>query len=720
MLPRLVENLRKEPTQILSADDPPVVLYTLAAEHREPVSWPEIPDVVRDATICAEDTRFKDHRGVDHKAMLRALTANIRAGAVRQGGSTITQQVAKRLLTTGERTWRRKLEDACLALMIERKYTKEQILTIYLNEIFYGAGAYGIKAASQTYFGKPLDKLTAAEAALLSRIPRRPNDENPFVNPGAAKRNRDYVLSVMLEEGKLTEAEYEKAIKEPVKLANKPAAGTGFRYAPYFVTYVLEQMRREFPDEDFARGGYEIHTTLKLQAQASAEKALAETIRRYRSRRVTEGAIVITDTQGQILAMAGGVDFKRSQYNAVTQGRRQPGSAFKPFVYSAALELGRISPNSYVSNEPFVHKDPSTGRIYRPKGGGKGGSVSVKSAISRSINVPAVWVCDDLTPGVVAKFAEDQFGFRSKLYPVLPLALGSSEVKPIEMAEAFSVFANHGSRAKPFGIRRVVNHEGAVVREYSPRLVTNVLGPATSEAMDSFLRSAVTSGTGTAAASVANARGKTGTTNDFKDAWFCGYTDELICITWVSNATYDPKRTPPYRYGSMAGVFGGEVCARMFAAALKPIQKLIGETDSGRKYKSYSGGVVEGKVQVLICEDSGERAIPGSCPHTRRESVSKEEAAQLGMCGFHASGLPDQDPEPEPPSVTNPANSAPPPTDPPPASSDTIPVGTVSVEICVETGAIASGYCPVKRTVTFAKGKEPTSTCPKHRPGGHR
>jgi len=714
-LPKLVAELRKEPTQILSADDPPVVLYTMATEHREPVSWPEIPKVVKDATICAEDTRFMNHSGVDGRAILRALWANLRAGSVKQGGSTITQQVAKRLLTSGERTWRRKLEDACLAVLIERKYTKEQILTIYLNQIFYGAGAYGIKAAAQEYFGKPLDKLTIAEAALLARCPRRPNDENPFVDPKAAQENRDDVLRIMREEGYITEDQFRQAVAEPIKLRPKPVQNSGFRYAPYFVTYVLEQMRREFPDEDFARGGYKIYTTLRVDAQASAERALRETIKRYRSRKVTEGALMVMDLQGRIIAMVGGLDFKRSQYNVITQGRRQPGSAFKPFVYSAALEMGTISPDSYVSNEPFVWKDPSTGRVWKPKGGGHGGSVSVMTAISRSINVPAVWVCSEVTPQAVVRFANDQFGFKSKLYPVLPIALGSSSVKPIEMAEAYSVFANQGSRATPFGIKRVVDNQGAVVREYSPVVATNILSASTSEAMDSFLRAVVTRGTGTAASDIANARGKTGTTNDFKDAWFCGYTDELVCVTWVSNATYDPKRTPPYRYGSMDGVFGGEVCARMFSAAMKPIQKLIGETDNGRKFRSFAGGSNDGKVAVLICEDSGERAIPGKCPHTKMEYLSKDEAAQLGRCSFHGAG--EQPPDTNVPD-NPPTDEAPPPdngTPPPNSHVETAPVASVTVEICVETGMLASPYCPVKRVATFPKGKEPTSICTKHR-----
>lgn len=698
-LPQIQTDLSREPTMIYSADG--VLLYRMSTEHREPVGWPEIPKTVFDATIAAEDRRFMDHRGVDFTAVLRALWVNITSGSVRQGGSTITQQVAKRLLTSGERTFTRKVEDACLAVLIERELTKEQIFTLYVNQIYYGAGAYGIKAAASVYFNKPLSDLTVAEAALLARIPRRPSDENPFVNPEAAKKNRDIVLEIMREESMISESEYRKALAEPVKVVKRQETHVGILAAPYFVTYILDQLRKEFPSEDFTRGGYKIYTTLNSKAQKHAEEGLKRALQRNKGRRVTEGAVLVMTTSGEILAMVGGSDFKRSQYNAITQGRRQPGSAFKPFVYAAGIEMGFFKPNSMVSNAPFVYNG------WRPKGGGKGGYVSIQTAIVSSINVPAVHAGWTVGPDNVARFAKETFGFRSFLDPVPSLPLGSSAVRPLEMAEAYSVFAAHGNRVIPFGIRRVEGPSGIVLREYRPRIVYNVLSENTVEPMRDILRRVVLNGTGRAASSVTNAAGKTGTTNDHKDAWFCGYTDRVIGIVWVANATYDPKRNPPWHYGTMRGVFGGEVSAPLWASVIKPIQEMLGEKSNGHKPKSYGGGETL-ETSTNICLDSQMRATK-ACPRQETRTMKTAEAKALEICPMH--GTPGDDPPPIDIPETDPD---PPITDPtPPPATDG---GTVTVEICVETGARATQYCPVKRMETFPRSAAPTAECRKHRP----
>lgn len=708
-LSRIEKILMREPTQIISADG--VVLYRMTTEHREWVEFPEIPKVVIDATVAAEDERFWTHPGVDGMAVVRALWVNMTSGRVRQGGSTITQQVAKRLLTGGERTLHRKVEDACLALQIERQLTKEQILTIYLNEVFYGSGAYGIKAAAKVYFGKDLKDLTVAEAALLARLPRRPSTENPFVNPKVAVENRNIVLSIMRDKGWIDTASFEKAKAEPLTLnETQQQVHIGIMRAPYFVTYVLEEMRREFPNEDFARGGYKIYTTLNTRAQVAAEKAVQETVAKNKSRRVTEAAIVVTDLSGRILAMVGGTDFKRSQYNIITQGRRQPGSAFKPFVYAAALELGKIKPNSSISNQPFVWRNPATGEVWRPKGGGTGGTVSVQTALTRSINVPAVHVGMMVGPQVVANFAQQVFGIRSPLYPGPALALGSSAVSPLEMAEAYSVFATGGDRLKPYGITKVVGPGGVTLREYKPRITGNVLSEETAKVMNDILHHVVTSGTGSRARSVVNAAGKTGTTSDHKDAWFCGYTTKVIAIAWVANATYDPDRDPPWRYGEMRGVFGGEVTAPMWAAAVKPIQQLLREEPTGYKAKSYGGGAAPDEIAVSICVETGDRAVKG-CPRKETRLMSKEEAAELPTCGLHG----DLTEQPMPPELEQEPRSAPPrpnggdPPQTPPVS------GTVEVLICIQSGGRATDYCPQKRRQRFPIGEEPTA-CTIHQP----
>lgn len=709
-LSRIERLLMREPTQIISADG--VVLYRMTTEHREWVEYPEIPKVVIDATIAAEDERFWTHPGVDGTAVIRALWVNLTSGRVRQGGSTITQQVAKRLLTGGERTLRRKVEDACLALQIERQLTKEQILTIYLNEVFYGSGAYGIKAAAKVYFGKELKDLTPSEAALLARLPRRPSSENPFVNPKVAIENRNIVLAIMRDKEWLNEQAYAKAKAEPLKLnEHQQQTHLGIMRAPYFVTYVLEEMRREFPSEDFARGGYKIYTTLHSKAQEAVEDAVREAVARNKSRRVTEAAMVVTDLSGRILAMVGGTDFKRSQYNVITQGRRQPGSAFKPFVYAAAMEMGKIKPNSSISNEPFVWRNPATGEVWRPKGGGTGGTVSVQTALTRSINVPAVHVGMMVGPQVVANFSRQVFGIRSPLYPGPALALGSSAVSPLEMAEAYSVFATGGDRVKPYGITKVTGPGGTTLREYEPRLISNVLSEETAKAMNDILHHVVRSGTGSRARSVLNAAGKTGTTSDHKDAWFCGYTTKVIGIAWVANATYDPDRNPPWRYGEMRGVFGGEVTAPMWAAAIKPIQQLLREEPTGYRPKSYGGGAAPDEISVNICVDTGDRATKG-CPRKETRQMSKEEAAELPSCGLHG----DLSETPPPAQLENEQESPPPPANgggTPPTPPAT---GTIEVVICVDSGERATTYCRVKRRRRFPIGEEPKTSCSIHQP----
>jgi len=716
------EMLRREPTEILSADG--FVLARLADERRDPVAYADIPKVVIDSTVAAEDKRFWDHSGVDLTAIVRAVWVNLMSGSVRQGGSTITQQVAKRLLTSGDRTFRRKIEDACLALQIERAYTKEQVIELYLNQVYYGSQAYGIKAASEVYFGKDLDELTVAEAALLARLPRRPSDENPYVDAARAKENRNVVLTIMEEEGLISSAQFDQSVKEPVKLiAPKPNSALGIKRAQYYTTWILSELREIMPDEDYRHGGYKIYTTLNYNLQKSSEDVLHDTIRQYRSRRVTEGALVIMDLNGEIVTMVGGSDFNRSQMNVITQGRRQPGSSFKPFVYSTALDLGVITPRSAISNAPFILRDNRGHVTWQPKGGGRGGTVSVKTAISRSINVPAVHVGADTGIENVVRFAHDVFGFRSELPAVPSLALGSADVAPIEMAEAYSVFATRGNRVKPFGIRKIVGPDGNTRIENKPRYYADVLSKNTAEFMNECLRAVVTSGTGTAASSVKGASGKTGTTNSYKDAWFCGYTDKLVGIAWVANATYDPDRNPAWVYGTMNSIMGGQVSARMWANAVKPVQAHLEKYNVRiQTMNSDVGGETDASelIAVRVCAESGERAIR-ACPETEMREMSKEDARSLVRCTFHGEPpvRPDPDPrgEPEPPDE--------PPTDitptvadnRPPRPGDTAPrVETTRVEICVDTGLKATQYCRLKRIVTYRRGEEPTDYCQVHRP----
>ncbi len=717
--------LRKEPTEIISADG--FVLARMADERRDPVAYADIPELVIDATVAAEDKRFWDHSGVDLTAIVRAIWVNLSSGSVRQGGSTITQQVAKRLLTSGERTFRRKIEDACLALQIERAYTKEQIIELYLNQVYYGSQAYGIKAASEVYFSKDLDKLTLSEAALLARLPRRPSDENPYVDPAASKANRNVVLAVMLDEGMITSSQFDKAVKEPVKLAGeKPNRALGIKRAHYYTNWILSELRAIMPDEDYRHGGYKIYTTLNYNLQKDTEDALHSTIRRYSGRRVREGAIVVMDLNGEVVSMVGGNDFNRSQMNVITQGRRQPGSAFKPFVYSTALDMGVLSPNSSVSNAPYIERD-NRGRItWQPKGGGRGGRVSIKSAISQSINIPAVHVGIDTGIENVVRFSHDVFGFRSELPVVSSLSLGTAEVAPIEMAEAYSVFATRGNRVKPYGVRRIIGPDGNTRIENKPKYMPDVLSRNTAEFMHDCLRSVVTSGTGRAAGGIRNAAGKTGTTNSYKDAWFCGYTDKLVAIAWVANATYDADRNPPWVYGTMDAIMGGQVSAGMWANAVRPIQAHLEKYNVNvvTMNSDVNGAMASTElVAVRVCSETGERSVKG-CPDVEVREMSREDSRNLARCSFHSE--PPVRPDPDPAGDEPPDEDAPPSPEDGPTVADSRPgprpedrpprAETSRVEICVDTGLRATQYCRLKRNITYRKGEEPSDYCQVHRP----
>lgn len=680
-LPKVVREVYKQPTKIVANDG--TVLYSITAEYRKPLPLEKIPNYVINATLAAEDKRFFQHDGVDELAIMRVFWSTAREGRNTQGGSTLTMQIAKRMFTSNDRTIERKLKDMALATMIERTWTKQQILEFYLNEVFYGSGAYGIAAAAYVYFRKSVDQLTIAEAALLARCVRRPSQENPFVNLDGALANRDMVLGIMLDEHMITSAQYSEALLEKPKLAERPKdLLVGKKIAPYFVDWVFAETQRLLPHSDISRGGYRIETTLDPKIQSITEAQVRRTVERYRRSRITTAAFVLMDRDGKVLSMVGGVDYNRNQFNVVTQGKRQPGSSFKPFVYGAALEYGVLSPYSSISNAPFVVRDG--GHTWAPKGGGRGGSMSVAAAIRNSVNVPAVRTIDMVGPSNVVHLAKTAFGFSADLKPYLSLALGACEVSPLEMAQAYSVFQHGGDRVKPFGILRVLGPDGRVIREFAPEVTRQVVRSRTANDMDMMLRGVVVGGTGKAASSVVNARGKTGTTDDHKDAWFCGYTDTLVGIGWVADEIPVSKQGGRLRwkYGSMAGVFGGHAVAPMWAAIVKPSQALIGE--SKRYVRAASGGSVS----------------------SSSEGAPKKQAT-----------VPVYEPEPEPaPGEDEPM---PPTMEPPPPQPDEdagLDGGPVAyLEICPDSGRLATAYCPERVLKPYRIGRGPSRSCTLHK-----
>jgi penicillin-binding protein 1A len=586
-LPDKIKLATSKPTRIFSADGK--LLYVVSREYREPVTLKEVPQHVINAILAAEDKRFWDHQGIDYQSMGRVLANAGRKG----GGSTLTMQLAKRMYTSSERSLDRKLQDLALAVTMERELTKEQILELYLNEVYYGASANGIKAASKIYFGKDPRDLTIAEAALIARCVRLPSRENPFVDLEQAVANRNDVLQIMFEEGMITRPQLDQAKQERPKLVPR-SLGSGARVlsAPYAVMHVLDVLHKEFPDVDLATAGLDVHTTIDSRLQRFAQRAVRDTVRQYRRRKITTGAFLVTDRNGAILAEVGGIDFNRNQYSVVFQGKRQPGSAFKPFVYAAALSVGTLQPDDTISNERFTWINPYTGKPWSPKNShGYGGYVTIEDAIRNSINVPAVRVIDALTPESAVAFAQESFGFQSKLDPVLPLALGSSAVSPLELSEAYSVFMLRGDRARPYVITKVLGPDGNLLKSYEPDVFRGVLSQPVCDLMDGYLRSAVVNGTGYKAAGVANARGKTGTTSNNLDAWFCGYTDRLLGVGWVGNEYLEGKS---WKYGAMSSsVFGGTVTAEIWARIIGEAERMIDDEGLVRPQAEPAGPQVE-------------------------------------------------------------------------------------------------------------------------------
>ena len=564
------------PTRIMSSDDK--LLYESAAEYRIPIEIAEVPEIVQKATLAAEDKRFYEHDGIDPWAILRQVFTNVKEQRVAGGASTLTMQLAKRLYTSSEQNFKRKLEDAALALQIERKLTKSQILELYLNQVFYGSGAYGIAAAADVYFGKELDELTASEAAMLSRCVRRPSSENPFADYKKAIDNRNAVLAVMLEEKMITKAEYDEAVADEPKL--QPDANrlqSTIKRAPYFVRYILDQVRLEL-GVDVSSGGYTIITTLDSRLQSYAEDRAKKLVADYKRSGVTTNAFMLMNRSGEILCMTGGVDYAKNKFNAVTQGKRQPGSAMKPLVYAAAFEQGVLTPNDGIRADTYRERD---GRgTWTVEGRKSAGSVSVSTAIQHSMNPPAVRAMIMVNPRVfVEGYSRRVFGLTTSMMAVPSLVLGSVAVRPIELAQAYSIFQHEGSRVKPFGVKSILDSNGNVVRKFESQVSRALLSTSSAEDMDYCLRKVVQGGSGSAAGSVRKARGKTGTTNDNRDAWFVGYTDNYLAVSWVANEQFDRTKRQ-WLYKPMSNyVMGGKVPILMWRDVMKKCQDLFGEPE---------------------------------------------------------------------------------------------------------------------------------------------
>ncbi len=546
-----------------------VLLGKLDVVNRQPVTLTEVPKNVINATIAIEDHRFYEHNGVDFQGIARAAWANVRGGdSVRQGGSTLTQQVVRNIQQFGitkEKKIERKLKEAIYALRLEQVYSKPEILQLYLNNVYYGGGAYGIQAAAKTYFGKPVSKLDLAQAALLAGLPQRPSEYSPFENLDAALRRRNDVLERMLTYGYINRDQYRKALAEkPHILKQRQRRSFDFK-APHFTTYVLNDLIQRY-GADFVYSGLRIETTLNYKLQQMAERALLGGLANASGQGANQGALISLDNNtGYIRARVGGRSFHADQYNAITQGKRQPGSTFKVFDYSAAFDTGAATLDSTFMDEPIPYPNDPKHRVVKNYSGKYSyGAVDCLTGIKHSMNTIAVQVARKVGIRTVIDYAH-RMGITTELAPYLPTALGASAVRPIDLCSAYSVFPAKGNRLQPMAIVRVTDADGNLIEEHTPQIVkTNILKSKTLDQMNTALEAVVTSGTGTRARGteengiVPGAHGKTGTTSDNRDAWFAGYTPELTTVIWVASVH---RSKHGITYAQMPGATGGVLCA---------------------------------------------------------------------------------------------------------------------------------------------------------------
>ena len=636
-LPEVNELERYRPSSITELyDDKGRVIGSFALQRRVIAKYEDYPKVLRDAIISIEDKDFEKHLGVDWWRVLGAAYRDVSSGSRAQGASTLTMQLSRNLFLSADRNFGRKLQETMLAMSIERRFTKQQIFTMYANQIFLGHGVYGFEAGSEFYFSKKAKDLTLEEAALLAGLPKAPNYYSPILNPERALRRRNLIINSMLEDGKITNAEAQRAKSMPVqlKLQNDPNS-----LAPYFAEEIRQYLEKKFGTDEVHEGGLKVYTSLNSELQSAANQAVLDGLAAYERRHgwkgnllnaiaagsdlakfehpdwrqpiepgsyvhglVTEvgksnaavrlgpytaqigptelawtkaksasdilsvgdlvyvkvlsterggvkvtleqdsgaqGALLAIDNAtGEVKAMVGGRDFDQSKFNRATQALRQTGSSFKPYVYTAAVEEG-ISPDDVIYDGPTTFSTASGAYTPHNYDGKYEGNITIRRAFAQSRNIPALKLIQRVGVQKVIQYAR-KFGITSDLPPVLPLALGAAEVTLTEQTAAFSTFPNDGVRVTPHYIVKVEDYQGHTLEEDYPE-VKDVISPHTARIMTQLLQQVVQHGTAYSASKLNHPLGgKTGTTNDFTDAWFIGFSPSVTCGVWVG---YDEKKT---------------------------------------------------------------------------------------------------------------------------------------------------------------------------------
>ncbi|HZC16998.1 MAG TPA: PBP1A family penicillin-binding protein [Caulobacteraceae bacterium] len=499
-------------------------------KYAPPVDLARLPAYVPAAFVAIEDRRFYSHPGFDAMGMARALVADLGQGRAAQGASTITQQLARNLFLTSDRTVQRKGVELIYAVELEQKYSKSQILGLYLSRVYFGAGAYGIDAAAQRYFDKPAARLTIREAAMLAALMKSPTDYNPIEQPDKSAERTRLVLDAMVETGAITAAQRARAEAQTPKVWKLPANGPARYFVDWLEPWTEAQVRG-------ARQDVVVETTLDLPTEEAAGQAASATAARFARAGANQAALVALDGQGRIRAMVGGVDYDASPYNRAIDAHRQAGSSWKPFVYLAAMEAGQ-TPDSMAVDEPVTIGNWSP----RDFEANYLGPITLQTALAQSINTVAARLADQVGRPVVAADAR-RLGILTPINTDPAMALGTSLVTPLEMAEAYDAFSNGGYRIGAYGVERIRVAGGQTLyRAPPPPMVPAIANPPLGE-LDQMLRAVVASGTGVRAAIPGyDIAGKTGTASDYKDAWFCGFTGGLTTVVWMGRDDNAPMR----------------------------------------------------------------------------------------------------------------------------------------------------------------------------------
>jgi len=539
-----------ETTKIYSADG--VLLANLYLENREVVALEQISPDLLHAVVAVEDERFYQHNGVDFVGLIRATVTNLTTGRT-EGASTLTQQYIRNTILSEERfeiSFRRKAREAVLAMELEKQHTKDEILAMYINTVYYGEGAYGAEAAALTYFNKHASELTVAEAALLAGLPQAPGRLSPYDNPDGAVARRQWVLSKMFEQGYITSEQYEVAKVEGLALQRSPGLDEqGVYGAPYFVAHVKKLLQDEYGTTLVFKGGLTVYTTLDTTLQTYAEEAVRGVLDRPDD---PDCALVAIDPRtGYVKALVGGRNWETNKFNFATQAKRQPGSSFKIFTLVTALEEGMPPTRKLDSSSPAVI---ATGgrpwNVGNAEGGGGRGYITLQQATVGSVNTAFARLIAEMGADKVVRTAR-RMGIESDIQPFLSITLGSQEVTPIEMASAVGTLAADGRHFPHTSITKIVDSAGETLYEAAPE-GDQVISHSIAYAATSILKGVISGGTATRANIGRPAAGKTGTTQDYRDAWFVGYTPQLVASVWMG---YTPER--PMRSVHGRKVFGG-------------------------------------------------------------------------------------------------------------------------------------------------------------------